>query len=164
MTRRDPQYPMYEFTIPATIEAVPTARRRVVELARRLDLILSDDLLATIELLASEVIANAVVYSGATCSVAVTRNLESLRVEITDENPSLPTITEAEPDDETGRGLLLVDTLADTWGTQPSSLGKTTWFEITCPSPITAQQINYRKCVNCPPYSHSVPNSAMTGK
>ncbi|MDX3388251.1 ATP-binding protein [Streptomyces niveiscabiei] len=138
MRRRDPQHPTYEFTIPATVEAVPTARRRVVTLARRLGLTLSDDLLNTVELLAGEVIANAVLYSGAPCGIAVTRNVESVRIEVTDGNPSLPTVTEAGPDDENGRGLLLVDTLADDWGTRLNAPGKATWFEILCSSPNTA--------------------------
>ncbi|HEY8982384.1 MAG TPA: ATP-binding protein [Streptomyces sp.] len=146
MTRRDPEYPTYEFTIPATVEAVPTARRRVVTLVRRLGISLPDDLLDTVELLASEVIANAVLCSGDTCSVSVTHSLKCVRVEVTDTNPLLPTVSEAGPDDESGRGLLLVDTLADDWGTEPKSSGKTTWFELkaqpspTCPndnSPIT---------------------------
>ncbi|MFS8197651.1 ATP-binding protein [Streptomyces sp. CWNU-52B] len=35
------------------------------------------------------------------------------------------------PDDESGRGLLLVDTLADRWGTEPRPpSGKTVWAEI----------------------------------
>ncbi|WP_338684623.1 ATP-binding protein [Streptomyces acidiscabies] len=130
MTRRDPQHPTYEFTVLAAVEAVPAARHRVVTLAERLGLTLSDDLLNTIELLASEVIANAVLYSGTTCDVAVMRNPRGVRVEVTDTNPSLPTVSNAGPDDESGRGLFLLDTLADTWGMEPNSPGKTTWFEL----------------------------------
>ncbi|QNP71551.1 ATP-binding protein [Streptomyces roseirectus] len=140
MPRRDPQHPTYEFTVPATIEAVPTARRRVVTLARRLGLALSDDLLDTIELLAGEIIANAVLYSGEACEVSVTRTSKSLRVEVTDTNLSLPVATKAEADDESGRGLLLVDALAGSWGAQPSPSGKTTWFEIMSPNSVDTQQ------------------------
>jgi len=142
MPRRDPQHPTYEFTVPATVEAVPAARRHVVTLARRLGLILSDDLLNTIELLASEVIANAVLYSDATCDVSVTRNLRGVRVEVTDTHPSLPTVSEAGPDDESGRGLLLVDTLADAWGTEPNSPGKTTWFELRAQTSLNCPNNN----------------------
>jgi hypothetical protein len=42
----------------------------------------------------------------------------------------LPSAVDAGPTDESGRGLLLVNALADAWGTQPESPGKTTWFEI----------------------------------
>jgi len=142
MTRRDPQHPTYEFTIPAIIEAVPPARRRVVTLVRRLGIPISDELLDTVELLASEVIANAVLYSGDTCNVSVTRNLKCVRVEVTDTNPLLPTVSEAGPDDESGRGLLLVDTLADAWGAEPNSPGKTTWFELRAQSSPTCSNSN----------------------
>ncbi|MBK6012642.1 ATP-binding protein, partial [Streptomyces sp. MBT53] len=100
-------------------------------LAQNLGLPMSDEMLETVELLASEVIANAVLYSAAPCDVAVTRTDERLRVEVTDTDPSLPSAVEAGPNDESGRGLLLVDALADAWGMQPQPPGKTTWFEIT---------------------------------
>ncbi|WP_078942540.1 ATP-binding protein [Streptomyces viridochromogenes] len=136
MARCDSERPTYGFTVAAAVEAVPSARRQVAALAKNLGFAMSDETLRTVELLASEVIANAVVYSAAPCDVAVTRTDERLRVEVTDTNPSLPSVVEAAPSDESGRGLLLVDALADVWGTQPESWGKTTWFEIT-PEPST---------------------------
>ncbi|MFD7775707.1 ATP-binding protein [Streptomyces sp. NPDC059753] len=43
--------------------------------------------------------------------------------------PAVP--PEQAPDDESGRGLLLVDALADRWGTEPRPpSGKTVWAEI----------------------------------
>ncbi|MFC8350325.1 ATP-binding protein [Streptomyces sp. NPDC057280] len=130
MERCDPKRPMHEFTVAAAVEAVPSARRQVAVLVGKLGFSVSDDMLETVELLASEVIANAVLYSDAPCDVAVTRIDERLRVEVTDIAPSLPSAVEAGPNDERGRGLLLVDALADAWGVQPDSPGKTTWFEI----------------------------------
>lgn len=136
MARRDPERPKSGFTVAAAVDAVPAARRRVVSLARNLGLPLSDQTLETVELLASEVIANAVLYTDAPCRVSVTRADERLRVEVTDADASLPSAVEAGPSDEGGRGLLLVNALADAWGTQPELPGKTTWFEIT-PEPST---------------------------
>jgi anti-sigma regulatory factor (Ser/Thr protein kinase) len=136
MARRSPERPTYGFTVAAAVDAVPAARRRVVSLARYLGLPLSDQTLETVELLAGEVIANAVLYTDAPCGVSVTRADERLRVEVTDADASLPSAVEAGPNDESGRGLLLVNALADAWGTQPEPPGKTTWFEIT-PEPST---------------------------
>lgn len=136
MARSNAERPTNGFTVVAAVEAVPSARRQVVALAKNLGLPMSDETLKTVELLASEVIANAVQHSAAPCDVAVTRTEERLRVEVTDTNPSLPSVVEAGPSDESGRGLLLVGALADAWGTQPESWGKTTWFEIT-PEPST---------------------------
>ncbi|RRR71459.1 ATP-binding protein, partial [Streptomyces sp. RP5T] len=39
----------------------------------------------------------------------------------------------ADPDDESGRGLLLVAHAADRWGTRPGTAGKTVWFELSVP-------------------------------
>lgn len=130
MARRDPERTKYGFTVAAAVDAVPAARRQVIALARDLGLLLSDQTLENVELLASEVIANAVLHSDGPCDVAVTRTDERLRVEVTDADPCLPSVVEAGPDDESGRGLLLVNALADAWGTRPEPTGKTTWFEI----------------------------------
>ncbi|WP_340377230.1 ATP-binding protein [Streptomyces sp. SS7] len=131
MARRSPERPTYGFTVAAAVDAVPAARRRVVSLARNLGLPLSDQTLETVELLAGEVIANAVLYTDAPCDVSVTRADERLRVEVTDTDASLPSTVEAGPDDENGRGLLLVSALAADWGMQLEPSGKTTWFEVT---------------------------------
>ncbi|WP_328879186.1 ATP-binding protein [Streptomyces sp. NBC_00299] len=136
MARSKTERPTNGFTVVAAVGAVPSARRQVAALAKNLGLSMSDETLKTVELLASELIANAVLHSAAPCDVAVTRTDERLRVEVTDANPSLPRVVEAGPSDESGRGLLLVGALADAWGTQPESWGKTTWFEIT-PEPST---------------------------
>jgi anti-sigma regulatory factor (Ser/Thr protein kinase) len=50
--------------------------------------------------------------------------------EITDDNAQLPQRTLPAPADESGRGLTLVEALADTWGARPSSTGKTVWFAL----------------------------------
>lgn len=131
MERCDPERPTYGFTVAAAVEDVPSARRQVVALVGELGLSISDETLETVELLASEVIANAVQYSAAPCDVVVTRTSGRLRVEVTDTDPTLPSAVAAGPDDERGRGLLLVDALADAWGVRPEPPGKTTWFEIT---------------------------------
>ncbi|MGW7723870.1 ATP-binding protein [Streptomyces canus] len=136
MEQCDPERPMYGFTVAAAVQAVPSARRQVTALVGELGFSLSDETLETVELLASEVIANAVLYSAAPCDVAVTRTDERLRVEVTDTASSLPSAVGAGPNDECGRGLLLVDALADAWGVQPNPPGKTTWFEIA-PEPLT---------------------------
>jgi anti-sigma regulatory factor (Ser/Thr protein kinase) len=152
MARRSPERPTYGFTVAAAVDAVPAARRQVVSLAQALGLPLSDQTLETVELLASEVIANAVLYTDAPCDVSVTRADERLRVEVTDTDASLPSTVEAGPNDERGRGLLLVSALADAWGTQPEPPGKTTWFEIT--SEPSAEDMGDNRA-DAPPSPHA---------
>ncbi|MGW7258534.1 phosphotransferase [Streptomyces sp. NPDC054834] len=57
---------------------------------------MSIEALEAVELLASEVIVNAVLHTDAPCDVAVTRTDERLRVEVTDIAPSLPTPVEVD--------------------------------------------------------------------
>ncbi|MEU6352908.1 ATP-binding protein [Streptomyces sp. NPDC047072] len=136
MARRDPEGTTYGFTVAAAVGAVPAARRQVVAFVQDLGLPLSDQALENVELLASEVIANAVLHSDAPCDVAVKLADDRLRVEVTDVDACLPSVVQSGPDDESGRGLLLVNALADAWGTRPEATGKTTWFEIA-PEPPT---------------------------
>jgi anti-sigma regulatory factor (Ser/Thr protein kinase) len=50
-------------------------------------------------------------------------------VEVWDENFDLPKTTQPGPDDESGRGLMLVDALTERWGWDlpPSGRGKIVW-------------------------------------
>jgi anti-sigma regulatory factor (Ser/Thr protein kinase) len=67
----------------------------------------------------------------------------TLRIEVTDtRGEQLPTAQHPCPDAESGRGLLLVEALADRWGTAPGRLPrKTVWAEVTvrqAPEPADA--------------------------
>jgi anti-sigma regulatory factor (Ser/Thr protein kinase) len=83
------------------------------------------------ELLASELVSNAVVHVGHPMTVRIARRPDSIRVEVKDESPQLPSVGTPEPTDEHGRGAFLVDALANDWGADvhPED-GKTVWFEI----------------------------------
>jgi len=59
----------------------------------------------------------------------------SVWVEVFDNDLRLPRIRMAGENDEGGRGLYLVDQLAERWGSRPTDAGKAVWFEI----PIRAQ-------------------------
>jgi anti-sigma regulatory factor (Ser/Thr protein kinase) len=85
------------------------------------------------ELLASEVVTNALVHGDSDVSVYVRRYPERIRVEVrdSDPHPALPvTFPRAEDQAEDGRGLLIVSALASSWGNSPSGRGKTVWFEL----------------------------------
>ncbi|MCT9935008.1 SpoIIE family protein phosphatase [Planotetraspora sp. A-T 1434] len=58
------------------------------------------------------------------------RGKESIWVEVFDQDLRLPRIRSAGENDEGGRGLYLVDQLANRWGSRPTREGKAVWFEI----------------------------------
>lgn len=64
--------------------------------------------------------------------VRVTRGGGRLQVEVDDAAPTSPILTRAPDDAEDGRGLRIVDALADAWGVTPRAcgIGKTVWAVI----------------------------------
>ncbi|MET7483337.1 ATP-binding protein [Streptomyces sp. NPDC005538] len=53
------------------------------------------------------------------------------RVEVTDPDPrALPVLLHAADDDESGRGLALLDAVALRWGVEQGVSGKTVWCEV----------------------------------
>ena len=89
------------------------------------------DLLDDVQLLVSELVTNAVVHAGSEVEIAVRLLVDSVRIEVVDRapdamlRPSSPAV-----EDESGRGLLLVETLATAWGVEPLDGGKAVWFEV----------------------------------
>lgn len=81
------------------------------------------------ELLVGELVANAVLHTGAPARLLVTYD-GAVRVEVTDASARPPVLLPAGLDDTAGRGLRLVDALASGWGWQPGEDGKTVWAEL----------------------------------
>ena len=80
-------------------------------------------------LMMSELVTNAVRHTRAVLFVLVTIENHTLHVDVTDDNPTLPTPPDPEHADTNGRGLRIVDALATRWGVTPTTQGKTVWFE-----------------------------------
>ncbi|MFJ8629721.1 SpoIIE family protein phosphatase [Streptomyces sp. NPDC093568] len=85
------------------------------------------------ELMVSELVTNAVRHShGRPVELRLVRG-DTLLCEVDDDDHELPTLLSAGPQDEAGRGLRVVSTLAREWGTSRRNAGKTVWFELTLP-------------------------------
>lgn len=85
------------------------------------------------ELLVGEVVANAVRFAGRPITLRLLRT-DVLRCEVGDDSPLVPRLRHAQPSDEGGRGLFLVDQLALRWGATRLSTGKVVWFEQSLPA------------------------------
>ncbi|MEU6366691.1 PAS domain S-box protein, partial [Streptomyces sp. NPDC046931] len=81
-------------------------------------------------LLLSEILTNSVQHARGPLGLRLRRTAAELTVEISDHSPQLPHPRLAATDEESGRGLILVDTVSESWGVRPSSTGKTTWFTL----------------------------------
>ncbi|MET7640441.1 ATP-binding protein [Streptomyces sp. NPDC005438] len=95
-----------------------------------------EPLAETLILLISELVTNAVVHTGhpAVLRMAVPPSAAPgpVRVEVADISDTPPAPRHAEGDDTGGRGLELVDGLADRWGWQLEGGGKRIWCELDC--------------------------------
>ncbi|MEU6658184.1 SpoIIE family protein phosphatase [Streptomyces sp. NPDC046821] len=90
-------------------------------------------LAGTAELLAGELLANAVRHARTrTVEVRLVRS-GTLVCEVEDDDQTLPTLVGAGPGEEFGRGLRVVSALAADWGAGRTGSGKTVWCELALP-------------------------------
>jgi hypothetical protein len=82
------------------------------------------------ELLVTELVANVVTHVGAPMTLRVHRTPSTMRVELDDASAQVPEVHHPGTADEHGRGVLLVDQLANAWGVDARLDGKTVWFEL----------------------------------
>ena len=108
--------------------SVPLARRRVTTLMRAEGW--DDQRLDEIALLTTELVTNAVEHARTPFTVTVDLTGQRLRVEIRDGCATRPIAVHAPSETAIGgRGLTIVAALADRWGVQQDSAGKSVWFE-----------------------------------
>ncbi|MFJ3706805.1 ATP-binding protein [Streptomyces sp. NPDC090053] len=91
------------------------------------------ELIDAAQLCVTELVVNVIKHVGAgtPTTLAVSMNGTCLRIEIHDpDTRALPTLLEAGVDAETGRGVALVDAVADRWGVLLRADRKVTWCEL----------------------------------
>ncbi|MFJ4829549.1 SpoIIE family protein phosphatase [Streptomyces sp. NPDC088747] len=117
-------------------EGVAAARRQVRELLHDWA---SEDQLDSAVLLVSEMMTNVLVHTDADALLVAEVTGEGgkrrMRVEVTDAGDDLPHKRDPGELASSGRGLVLVELLADLWGVDPRGEGKSIWFEFYEPAP-----------------------------
>jgi CheY-like chemotaxis protein len=106
------------------------ARRFVDETLGRWE---CDDLLDTVTLLVSELVTNAVIHARSEIEVGVHLLADRLRIEVGDSSETLVRRRAAADDEGSGRGMTMVETLAQAWGVDARPGGKVVWFELPRP-------------------------------
>ncbi|MEV4684547.1 ATP-binding protein [Streptomyces kurssanovii] len=105
-----------------------------------------EPLAETLILLISELVTNAVVHTGCPAVLrmlfgAGTAAAGTVRVEVADVSACPPRPRHAQGEDTGGRGLELVDGLADRWGWQREGAGKSIWCEVDRDLPVDATRL-----------------------
>lgn len=117
-----------EAEFPPDLGSARSARRFVLSSVH-----LDDGIGEQVELLVSELASNVVLHARTPFTIRVRQNPDSgvLRIECHDGTKELPVLEDPDPLALTGRGLHIVDRLADRWGVDVDDDGKTVWFEIS---------------------------------
>lgn len=84
-------------------------------------------------LVLSELVGNAVRHAdGDTLRIRLRRNEDVLRIGVQDGSSESPTPREASFEDESGRGLMIIEALSHRWGWEPRDPGKEVWADVAC--------------------------------
>jgi anti-sigma regulatory factor (Ser/Thr protein kinase) len=81
------------------------------------------------ELLTSELATNAVRHAKTDFEVRIIGQADGVRVEVLNDEPRMVAALR-EPDEESGRGLSIIDALSSSWGAQAGRFDKVVWFEL----------------------------------
>jgi len=81
-------------------------------------------------LLVSELVTDAILHARSPIDLVVRKVKTSVRVEVFDDGNGVPEPLHPDHEDDVGRGLGLVEAVANRWGVEDLDTGKTVWFEI----------------------------------
>ncbi len=86
-----------------------------------------------VELIVSELVTNALRHGAPPIEMRMRRALDRIFVDVHDSASAPPQMRHAGPADDNGRGLLIVATLAERWGTRLTETGKSVWCLVRLP-------------------------------
>lgn len=89
-----------------------------------------DGLVQDAELVASELVANAVLHAGGPVEVALVLTPDALRIEVRDMSRATPELLDPSRRRRGGHGLRILTHVASSWGVQPTADGKVVWAEL----------------------------------
>jgi anti-sigma regulatory factor (Ser/Thr protein kinase) len=118
-------------SIPPSSAAIGDARRFAAAFLRNHEL---EDLIETVVLLVSEVVTNAILHGGSGAELRLILSGQTLRAEVRDRSSALPAVKKYSETATTGRGMMIVESLATAWGTEEDGTGKVVWFSVDAPT------------------------------
>jgi anti-sigma regulatory factor (Ser/Thr protein kinase) len=126
--RRERSTDEFSTVFPSVAPSAASARRFVAAALRRWGC--PDDFIELVLLLTSELVTNAYRHAGTETRVSVRLDDDCARVEVRDVGRGEPELRPLDTDRVDGRGLQIVDALADRWGYHSNAGGTAVWFEL----------------------------------
>jgi anti-sigma regulatory factor (Ser/Thr protein kinase) len=126
--RRERSTDEFSTVFPSVAPSAASARRFVAAALRRWGC--PDDFIELVLLLTSELVTNAYRHAGTETRVSVRLDDDCTRVEVRDVGRGEPELRPLDTDRVDGRGLQIVDALADRWGYHSNAGGTAVWFEL----------------------------------
>jgi anti-sigma regulatory factor (Ser/Thr protein kinase) len=108
----------------------PSSARLARRLARGAMCGCAEPMVETAELLITELISNAVRHAGSPPVMRIDIDAGTVRIAVSDTSADAPGVRHTDPEDEGGRGLFLVESLASSWGWTRTTDGKSIWFTL----------------------------------
>jgi anti-sigma regulatory factor (Ser/Thr protein kinase) len=117
-----------ERAFPGTMQSIVLARRFAAEALVGIE----PDLADTVMVMVSELVTNSVRHAASEFTLSLERDLDSIRVAVSDEGERRPSLRNPTPAEQSGRGLQIVNALCDSWGVTETAgrRGKTVWFVV----------------------------------
>jgi len=113
--------------LPAELESARQARRFIEEALGAWDAMALAD---AARLLVSELVGNAVGHAQSTVELEAVLLEDRIRVEVSDDNDERLRRRASTDFDLSGRGIAIVEAMAQSWGVRDRGIGKTVWFEL----------------------------------
>jgi hypothetical protein len=119
--------------LPPVVASVPLARHITLDVLRVWE---APHDLDDAALLVSELISNVVDHAVTEASLALELDLAGdwLRISVSDGSAIQPVVRELREDQPRGRGLQLVEAIAERWGAEDHLGGKRVWFVLSPPA------------------------------
>jgi anti-sigma regulatory factor (Ser/Thr protein kinase) len=90
----------------------------------------SGDVCDTAVLLTSEVVTNAFLHGRSEARLSMRVDAQRVEVRVGDDNSRHPVPASLDDDALDGRGLAIIDLVAQAWGVRDDDYGKTVWFSL----------------------------------
>jgi anti-sigma regulatory factor (Ser/Thr protein kinase) len=118
-----------EAIVPSRPDSTPAARAFLSGLLSGWGL--PDEVIDDASLLTTELVSNAIRHGTGTVTLQVEVDQDVVQVRVHDEAGELPEVKVTDATSLGGRGLFIVQCVADEWGADEANPGKTVWFRLS---------------------------------